>query len=497
MRNFQNSSNDIRSISFNSRLLYSSGIISHGLKEAAMGVFVLFYYKQVLGLSGTLTGLAIAISIIWDGISDPMIGAWSDRLRSRIGRRHPLMIAAVIPMAAGFIMLYGPPDNVLNDQMQLFTWLLISILLVRTALTFFMVPYLALGAEIIDDYHERSQLAGMRTNVAWFISTLVSASALIFLFNEENGLDGRFVIDNYRFFGWVNGFLVMLFSVICIAGTWQYIPKLASGAAHAGRNMLRDVFSTFRNKNFRYMVILDMGIGGISSITATLLMVTYTYFWQLNATQSSLLFAGPIILAVLLSAMFSGSLNRLFEKQQLLRLTCTLTTINLLWLTPLKLFDLLPDNSTLVFALIYANWTVHITMTILRVITVHSLLADIVDEQELAAGKRQEGVIFAAAFFSAKFISAFGYLIAGPFLDLIGLQAGAQPDEVSSTVMWGLGLLMGPGLAIIMLLPMWMSFKVNMSRASQLEVRQNLLQRQQAAESADSASASTYDRTES
>ncbi|WP_443628747.1 MFS transporter [Candidatus Njordibacter sp. Uisw_002] len=59
-----------------------------------MGVFILFYYKQVLGLSGTLTGLAIAISIIWDGISDPMIGAWSDRLRSRIGRRHPLMIAA-------------------------------------------------------------------------------------------------------------------------------------------------------------------------------------------------------------------------------------------------------------------------------------------------------------------------------------------------------------------------------------------------------------------
>ena len=55
-----------------------------------MAVFVLFYYKQVLGLSGTLTGLAIAISIIWDGISDPLIGAWSDRLRSRIGRRHPL-----------------------------------------------------------------------------------------------------------------------------------------------------------------------------------------------------------------------------------------------------------------------------------------------------------------------------------------------------------------------------------------------------------------------
>jgi GPH family glycoside/pentoside/hexuronide:cation symporter len=497
VRNSQTYSNYVSSISLHNRLLYSSGIISHALKEAAMGVFVLFYYKQVLGLSGTLTGLAIAISIIWDGISDPMIGAWSDRLRSRIGRRHPLMIAAVIPMVLGFVMLYGPPDNMLSDQVQLFIWLLISLLLVRTALSFFMVPYLAMGAEITHDYHERTQLAGMRTNVAWIIGTLASATALIFLFNDESGLDGRFIIDNYRFFGWVNGFLVVLFSVICIAGTWQYIPMLAGGEVHAGNNMLRDVFNTFRNKNFRYIVILDMGLGGIGSITATLLMVTYTYFWQLDATQTSLLFAGPIILAVLLSAVFSGTLNRLFEKQQLLRMTCAMTTINLLWLTPLKLFDLLPDNSTFVFTLIYVNWAVHMTMTILRVITVHSLLADIVDEQDLATGKRQEGVVFAVAFFSSKFMGAFGYLTAGPFLDLIGLQAGAQPGEVSSTVTWGLGLIIGPGLAIIMLLPMWMSFKVNMSHASQLEVRQALSQRQQAAKSGDSPLSADQEPTES
>ena len=398
MRNFQTYSNDVSSISLHNRLLYSSGIVSHALKEAAMGVFVLLYYKQVLGLSGTLTGLAIGISIIWDGISDPLVGAWSDRLRSRIGRRHPLMIAAVIPMAAGFVMLYGPPDSVLSDQGQLFTWLLISILLVRTALTFFMVPYLALGAEITEDYHERTQLAAVRTNMAWIIGTLVSATALIFLFKEENGLDGRFLIDNYHFFGWVNGLLVILFSVICIAGTWQYIPKLASGTGHADSNMLRDIFITFRNKNFLYMVMLDMAVGGIGSITATLLMVTYIYFWQLDAIQTSLLFAGPIILAVLLSAVFSRSLNRLFEKQQILRLTCALTSINLLWLTPLKLFDLLPDNSTVVFALIYFNWAIHMTMTILRVITVHSMLADIVDEQELATGKRKDGRCFCCGF---------------------------------------------------------------------------------------------------
>lgn len=244
------------------RLLYSSGVVGYALKDAAMGAFILFYYKQVLGLSGTLTGLAIAISILWDGVSDPFVGAWSDRLRTRIGRRHPLMIAAIIPLAVGFIMLYGPPDTVMASQGQLFLWLLVSILLVRTALTGFMVPYLAMGAEITDDYHERSRLAVIRTNLGWFIGILITAMALLLLFNETNGVDGRFVIENYHLYGWINGFLIIVFSTICIVGTWQYIPVLTGGAAHADSNMLRDLVSTFGNKNFLYLVILDMQSAG-------------------------------------------------------------------------------------------------------------------------------------------------------------------------------------------------------------------------------------------
>ena len=123
-----------------------------------------------------------------------------------------------------------------------------------------------------------------------------------------------------------------------------------------------------------------------------------------------MLFAGPIILAVLLSAVFSGALNRLLEKQQVLRLTCVLSMINLLWLTPLKLLDLLPDNKLTGMALICANWTVHTTMTILRVIVVHSLLADIVDEQELATGQAPGGCYFCGGFlFLPSSCSGFSY----------------------------------------------------------------------------------------
>ena len=468
----------MQATSLRRRLLYSSGVVNYALKDAAFGVFVLFYYKQVLGLSGTLTGAAIALSVVWDAISDPLVGAWSDKLRSRWGRRHPFMFASVIPLALSFVAIFWPPESVLDSQLPLFYWLLASVLLLRTALTFFMVPFLALGAEISTDYHERTLLANARTNLGWFIGVLVPATSLAVVFTSEGATDGRFIIGNYQFYGLLSAAGVIIASIICIKGTEPYIPTLPRSTGIPGASMWRDITNTFRNRNFRYIVVLETALGGMSGIISTLLMVTYTYFWELSTATISLMFAGPHLLAVLLVTSSSGWLHKRLEKQQLLRLSCLLGALNLLWLTPLKLLDWLPDNNSLVLGLIFLNYTLNTVFTILRTVSNHSLLADIADEQDLATGQRQEGVMFAAAFFAAKFISGFGYLVAGPFLDLIGLEAGMQPGEAPYSVILGLGLIMGPGLALILLIPAWMAFKLDLSQQGQLQVQQALRVRQ-------------------
>ena len=459
------------------KLVYSSGGINYALKDAAFAVFVLFYYKQVLGLSGTLTGLAIALSVVWDAISDPLVGAWSDRLRSRWGRRHPLMVAAVLPLALSFIALFWPPQQVLGSQLTMFYWLLGTVILLRTALTFFMVPYFALGAEISTDYHERTSLANARTNLAWFVGVLVPATSLALLFTSDSGVDGRFIISNYQRYGLFSALGVMCASWICLRGTWDYIPTLPKVDDTPGDGLWRDIRDTFKNRNFRYVVFLETILGGIGGIISTLLMVYYTYFWQLGTTEISFLFAGPPLLAVLLVTTSSRFVNQRLEKQQLLRLSCVLGALNLLWLTPLALLDVLPQNHTLVLALISLNWTIHITFLIIRTVSAFSLLADIADEQDLSTGRRQEGVMFAAAFFAAKFISGLGYLVAGPFLDLIGLEAGMQPGETPASVFWGLGIVMGPGLALLLVIPAWMAFRIDLNMKSQLEIQQALRSR--------------------
>ena len=457
------------------RLLYGTGAINYALKDAAFGAFLLFYYKQVLGLSGTLTGVAIAISIVWDAVSDPLVGAWSDRLRSRWGRRHPMMVASVLPLALSFIAVFWPPAMLLDTQLPLFCWLLASVLLLRTALTFFMVPYLALGAEISTDYHERTLLASARTNLGWFVGVVVAASALALIFTPQGGLDGRFVISHYQSYGILSAAGVIIASCICIGGTRAYIPTLPQSVHQKGSNLWRDIAGTLRNRNFRLIVLLETVLGGMSGIIATLLMVTYTYFWQLDTAAISALFAAPPLLAVLLVTTSSRRLNLRFQKQQLLRISCIFGALNLAWLTPLQLLGWLPDSSSgIVLGLLMVNYTLHTTFSIVRMVSIQAMLADIADEHDLATGQRQEGVLFAAAFFTAKFVSGFGFLVAGPFLDLIGLEAGMQPGEAPRSVILGLGLIMGPGLAVLLAIPAWAAFKLDLNLEMQLQTQQAL-----------------------
>ena len=75
-----------------------------GTAESAITIvfnsFNFLFYNNVLGLSGTLCGLAVTIAMVFDAVSDPLVGSISDRHRSRLGRRHPFLYAAPIPPIA-------------------------------------------------------------------------------------------------------------------------------------------------------------------------------------------------------------------------------------------------------------------------------------------------------------------------------------------------------------------------------------------------------------
>ena len=88
---------------------YGIGGIGVGIKNNLLGTWALIYYNQVLGLDAYLVTIALAIALIFDAISDPLVGIWSDRVRTRWGRRHPFMYVAVVPFCAFLLFLTGRP----------------------------------------------------------------------------------------------------------------------------------------------------------------------------------------------------------------------------------------------------------------------------------------------------------------------------------------------------------------------------------------------------
>jgi len=93
-------------VRFATKIFYGVGSVSEGTKNTVFNVFLLFYYNQVLGLSGTLSGVAIFIALCIDAITDPLVGSISDNFHSRWGRRHPFMYLAALPMAVCFFLLF-------------------------------------------------------------------------------------------------------------------------------------------------------------------------------------------------------------------------------------------------------------------------------------------------------------------------------------------------------------------------------------------------------
>ena len=145
------------SLSIREKSIYGAGQICENIKNYAFGFFILFYYSQLLGLSASLTGLAIFIGMLADAITDPLVGSTSDRWRSKWGRRHPLMYASILPMGLTFYLVFAPPAGL--GQVGLFIWLTFFTIASRAAMTFFMVPYTAMSAELTDHYTERTSIS--------------------------------------------------------------------------------------------------------------------------------------------------------------------------------------------------------------------------------------------------------------------------------------------------------------------------------------------------
>lgn len=466
-------------VSVRNTLFFGLGGSVYAVKEAAYVVFVLVFYNQVLGLSGTTTGFVLFLGVVWDAISDPLVGVWSDRFRSRWGRRHPFMIAGAIPLGIGFLGLFAPPQSVADSSTLLALWLLFWSLWIRTAVTFFSLPHLALTTELTSDYHERSQLLGARMGFLFLTTLGLPGFALIVIFGELNGQDGRFVADNYIIYGGLSCVLVWVFAAVTIWGTRLHaIPsEEEKNDDHVAgfRGMLHDFSKILSNRNFRLILYYDLAASVSYGVMITFVTLSALYYWELDAVQNSMLLVVPGLFAVPLALLSIKPLGKRFAKHKILNVVIALMLLDACWLFPLRMYDLIPANGHWsIFALLLLQMFFWLYLFILRIVASMSIVADFTDEHELVHGTRQEAGLYSALTFTSKMAAAIGPLFGGIVLDVIGLTEGTMPGDAAPGTLDGLAVATGFGTVLPLFFAWYYTFKISMSEERLSEIHAQL-----------------------
>ena len=436
-------------------------------------------------MEAALVGLAIAIAVMIDAVTDPLIGTWSDRIRTRWGRRHPMLLAASVPLAATFIALFNPPEGL--SELGNFLWLMVFGVLVRASYTFYNIPHLALGAEMAHDYDQRSTLFAYSAFIG-AMSVAVSYGLIMrYYFPTTDEFDpgllnaGRYPLLSLHFAA-----VMTLAIVLCVLGTARQIPNLRETQVRERFGLLtvfKEMGAVLTNRSFRALfvaIVLGSIVGGVESAFTPFVGV---HFWGFTTEDLSYLaIVGFVSFPV--AFVLTPALTRLLDKRMavMLPLACWITAVNVPIV--LRLLDVpwYPSNESIwVLWIFLGASTVGALSAPIIGANQNSMLADVADEHELETGIRREGVLYAVRAFSNKATAAFGTLFGGILLSVIDFPENAVRGSVPPETVWNLGLIAGPATSVFSLLALLFYLRYRINRQRHRAIVEQLQQRRAAA----------------
>lgn len=455
--------------SLRTKLFYGFGSVAYGVKDAAFGSMLGFYYNQVVGLRPDLVGLAIMIALIFDAFADPTVGQISDNLRTRWGRRHPFMYASAIPVALSFYFLWFPPHL---GQSGLFLYLIAMAIVVRTFITMFEIPNSAMIAEMTSDYDQRTIFLSFR----YFFGVLGGAVMTFITFRYILTPDATHHLGQLNpagYYRYAPIAAVVMASVILISslGTHRNIkyfhvpPQRRIGL----RQMLGEMADSLWTPSFRNL--MGAALCGTVAIGVSAALANYfmTYLWGLTAATISL-FQIVALVAAIIGVIVATPLSRHFGKRQLgIALFIAFIMVSPMPIM-LRLLGLFPANgSPLLMPLLLAERMVSGTLAIIVLIMFSSMLTDIVEESQLKTKRRSEGLFFAASSFISKSVSGLGAYLGGLMLAAVSFPTGIDPAKIDPRIVHHLAYLYIPVIVVMFTSGMYLMSRYRISREGHQE----------------------------
>ena len=436
--------------SFLTRIAYGFGSVAYGVKDNGFGYFLLLFYGTVIGVDPGMVGLAIFIALMLDAVSDPVVGYVSDNWRSKWGRRHPFMYAAAIPVSISYFLLWNPPE--LSDG-QLFWYLFILAVLIRTFITFYETPSSSLLPELSQDYDERTKLQAWRLYFGWTGGNLMSVLMFgaLLVANEKYPV-GTLNRDGYAAYGIISSVLIFLSIMISALGTHSEIKYLKPPPPQRKIGLgtiFREIFETLGERSFFALFLATLFGAVATGVSGALAFLMLTYFWGFSGSQI-FLWTLLVFISALIGLLVAPRVSKAIGKKRAVIILGVIAYSMAPAPVLLRLLGWMPENGDpLLYPIVAAINTIDLSLIIALQAILYSMIADLVEQSELKTGRRSEGVFFAAVTFTRKATQGLGAFAAGIMLSLISFPQGAARGDVQPETLWKLGAFYAPSLLLL------------------------------------------------
>lgn len=446
-------------------------ILGYAIGEGATSItiggisnFALLYYTSVLGLGAGMAGLALSVSVLWDAVTDPLMGHVSDKTRSRWGRRLPYILLGGLLLAPAFFSVWILPTGTWPVWL-LFTLAILANLMVRTASTIFSIPYVAMGFELCQGYEDRSRLQGIRNAFFMVVNLVFGGLAWSLFFRDRTGpngarVDGTAFADNYVTMGAVLSATVVVLVLLCV---WlnrdmardnrgeQLEGNSVSGFWADFTKILSDRLAWFV---FAFFAIALFGMLFVSQLQ----MLVYVFFMEFRPEEKTVVHGGGMVAAGL-GCLFQTWLTDRYDKKTagyigmtigfcggvLLLLVFIMMGLSPRAVWPMAGIDVPVGLST--FAL--GQWAWWFGASMLGPISM-SMVADLSEIRYLRSGTRMDGGYSSVFSFLQKAAMSLGLLLSGWLIATTGIVSGADtqsPEAVRRIAM--ITFAIGPVLMVL------------------------------------------------
>ena len=463
----ENAANTPKKLSPSTLFRYGIGAVGEGIGYNVFFSFFSYFLTVEAGIAPAVAGLISGVAVLWDAVTDPLIGSMSDKTRNPKGRRKPFIMSGSIFFGISIALLFF--NWKLPPTLKVIYYIVVN-MVYWLALTTCVVPHISLGSELTDDFDERTKLRTFAVTLM-NVGTLIAVGTPLLLVNAFTKVTGS-SSGGWAAAGIAYGVLTALVYQICCRTLTEPrnpnldLPEEKNGVRKALAEFFGNAKIAFRNKPLSKLIWVTFFLNIMVTFGTALAIYLLKFVFKFNDAQSSLVYTLQGLFVVVTAVLVGLAAQKIGKK-------AAMWGGILFYIAGFLVIILLPVSwiSILVSIALYAfgnsgYWTM-----------IYAMSYDSAIVEQLRSGEKPDGLYTSLIGLFMKFGNAIGSVLCGLGLQLIGFVEGSEVQ--TENAVRGIRYLyaLGPAAILVVALIFALAYPLTKEKyallAAELQKKQN------------------------